>query len=345
MSAIPKTPISILQEMMVKKGQVPKYQLIHDGGGTHENTFTWSVACEGLVAKGTGRCKKTAKHIAANKMLELIADTNGFLALPPTPADSPVRTPKSQFVSYIVDPSQPFLNAIGALQDLCAENELSEPIYDVINDIGPPHARIFTVQCTVSGFKEEGTATTKKQAKHDAAFKMYEKIGNVLSDISSNVVEISEVPDLSTVNDDTAQIHEKIKKLFLELSKNKISRKANLGVTISKYHEKMIERYGIELRQQVNNELNELIKIIDCKSYQDPLEFNQKCIKEMQKILEQMELELDISIMTGEDKKFVISLYINAIPSITELSVSNDAFDALIQVCSRAIETFQILLF
>lgn len=101
----------------MKKNRVPKYQLIYDGGGSHENTFTYSVTCESLVANGTGRCKKTAKHIAAKQMLELMADKNGFLALPPTPAQSPVRAPKPpQSVPYIVDPFQPFINAIGALQ-------------------------------------------------------------------------------------------------------------------------------------------------------------------------------------------------------------------------------------
>lgn len=113
-----KTPVSILQEMMVKKGGSPNYELIHDGGGSHENTFTYKVSCEGLKAIGTGRCKKDAKHAAAGNMLETIAKHNGLLPLPASPAKSPVRAPPPQPKPepYVQDPNGPFVNAIGALQ-------------------------------------------------------------------------------------------------------------------------------------------------------------------------------------------------------------------------------------
>lgn len=108
-----KTPVSILQEMMVKKGTVPHYELIHDGGGTHENTFTYQVSCQGLYANGTGRCKKDAKHLAAMNMLETIAAENNYLALPPIPGESPVRTMPTP---HILSADEPFVNAIGELQ-------------------------------------------------------------------------------------------------------------------------------------------------------------------------------------------------------------------------------------
>lgn len=39
-----KTPVSILQEMCVRKGSPPHYELIHDGGATHEALFKYKVA-------------------------------------------------------------------------------------------------------------------------------------------------------------------------------------------------------------------------------------------------------------------------------------------------------------
>lgn len=113
-----KTPVTILQEIMVKKGTVPKYELIHDGGGTHINTFTYEVTCDGLRATGTGRCKKDAKHEAANAMLTTIAVHRNYPQLPASPATSPVRTPLPDPlpVSPRISANVPFINAIGALQ-------------------------------------------------------------------------------------------------------------------------------------------------------------------------------------------------------------------------------------
>lgn len=113
-----KTPVSILQEMMVKNGTTPNYELIHDGGGTHVNTFTYRVTCDTLVATGTGRCKKDAKHEAAKSMLEAIAVHRNYPQLPASPAQSPVRTPISTVPTAAERPSPntPFQNSIGSLQ-------------------------------------------------------------------------------------------------------------------------------------------------------------------------------------------------------------------------------------
>lgn len=116
-----KTPVSILQEMMVKQGMTPDYELIYDGGGSHVNTFTYQVTCDGLKATGTGRCKKDAKHEAAKAMLTEIAAHRNYPQLPPAsnPTDSPSRSP---FRSIPVAPKQsnaPFVNAIGELQVGC----------------------------------------------------------------------------------------------------------------------------------------------------------------------------------------------------------------------------------
>jgi Double-stranded RNA binding motif. len=46
-----KTPVSILQEMCIRKGDVPQYELIHDGGGSHEAIFKYRV----LVGETSGR--------------------------------------------------------------------------------------------------------------------------------------------------------------------------------------------------------------------------------------------------------------------------------------------------
>jgi hypothetical protein len=112
-----KTPVSMLQEMMVKKGSIPNYQLIYNGGGSHQNIFTFQVSCDDLKASGTGRCKKDAKHEAAIAMLEAIAKQNGLLQLPASPCESPVRNPSPvpEPISSKSLATTPFRNTIGEL--------------------------------------------------------------------------------------------------------------------------------------------------------------------------------------------------------------------------------------
>lgn len=113
-----KTPVSILQEMMVKNKITPNYELIHDGGGSHMNVFAYQVKCDDLIASGIGRSKKDAKHEAAKAMLETIATKRGYLQLPASPAQSPIRTPLLPIIPEIsrIPPDIPFVNAVGALQ-------------------------------------------------------------------------------------------------------------------------------------------------------------------------------------------------------------------------------------
>lgn len=117
---VKKTPVSMLQEMMQKKGSPPAYELIHNGGGTHQNIFTYKVSCNGLSATGTGRNKKDAKHEAATAMLETIAKHDALPQLPASPCETPVRTPLPMELparpKLMVD--QPFRNTIGDLQVL-----------------------------------------------------------------------------------------------------------------------------------------------------------------------------------------------------------------------------------
>ena len=70
MEGLCKTPASVLNEMMAKQGITPLYELIVDGSGTHQPTFTYKISCDKISALGTGRCKKIAKQDAAEAILK-----------------------------------------------------------------------------------------------------------------------------------------------------------------------------------------------------------------------------------------------------------------------------------
>ena len=67
---IPKTPVSLLQELYVRKGITPKYDLVQIEGAVHEPTFKYRVTVGDLVSTGCGQSKKKAKHSAAKAMIE-----------------------------------------------------------------------------------------------------------------------------------------------------------------------------------------------------------------------------------------------------------------------------------
>ena len=60
-----KTPVSLLQELYVRRGLTPKYDLVQIEGAVHEPTFKYRVTIGEFVATGCGQSKKKAKHSAA----------------------------------------------------------------------------------------------------------------------------------------------------------------------------------------------------------------------------------------------------------------------------------------
>jgi len=68
-----KTPVSVLQELLSRRGITPKYELLQIEGAIHEPVFRYRVFLNNeFVATGTGRSKKDAKHAAAKNLLDLL---------------------------------------------------------------------------------------------------------------------------------------------------------------------------------------------------------------------------------------------------------------------------------
>lgn len=337
-----KTPVSILQEMMVKKCVTPNYELIHDGGGTHANTFTFQVSCDGLTARGTGRCKKDAKHEAAKNMLEAIALHRNYPQLPASPAQSPVRTPLPEAppASPKIPPNQPFVNAVGALQDLCAENELQDPEYTAVSHVGPPHAPVFTMRCTVSTFNEEGEASTKKQAKHDAAKKMLDRLMDVLSDCRNNFASLK-----LERNSQHERANEIAKKCYVEITKVPAVAMKRLGVRMSELHLNFCNSYGEEVRKEMISKLNALEdEAIRVKNTQEPQRLTAFC-KTFYDYLK--EIGLDVVVTPYPTKKtngFMMLLCINSTPEIVVMKLAESPLYAEFTAAAAAIRDMVILL-
>lgn len=190
-NSAPKTPVSLLQELYVRKGITPKYDLVQIEGAVHEPTFKYRVSVGELIATGCGQSKKKAKHTAAKSMLDkLIAlqqnqqsgnvtgiDSSVGVIAPPK-ASKVVELPKD-LDAELMSPHDDGINGnpVGDLQEMCMNRRLPPPVYEVGLEKGAPHERCFIIVCAVGGnLKESGSGKSKKLAKRQAAHKMLQTL-------------------------------------------------------------------------------------------------------------------------------------------------------------------------
>uniref|UniRef100_A0A1B6MEM6 DRBM domain-containing protein n=1 Tax=Graphocephala atropunctata TaxID=36148 RepID=A0A1B6MEM6_9HEMI len=168
-----KTPVTILQELLQKKGLVPQYELIYNGTGTLDPVFKFSVSAEKRSAIGHGKTKKQAKHDAAAALLKRMLNVAGPVVENGAAIEAEIVSPYDRAVQT---------NFVGKLEEICCVNKIPYPVYDLVGEEGPPHARIFTIKCQISTISETVTARTKKQAKHLVAKQMIGRVAEIIGE-------------------------------------------------------------------------------------------------------------------------------------------------------------------
>lgn len=69
-----------------------------------------------------------------------------------------------------LDLDEAIANPKGRLQEVVQEHRLDQPLYDTIQEDGPDHARVFTIEVVVNGQRiGTGTGRTKREAQQFAA--------------------------------------------------------------------------------------------------------------------------------------------------------------------------------
>uniref|UniRef100_A0A182MT42 DRBM domain-containing protein n=1 Tax=Anopheles culicifacies TaxID=139723 RepID=A0A182MT42_9DIPT len=161
-----KTPISVLQELLSRRGITPQYDLIQVEGAVHEPTFRYRVSYKDKDAMGTGKSKKEAKHAAAKALIEKLTGSS-FNDYPG--AYTAEEKPD-------VNEEEPTGNPIGWLQEMCMSRRWAPPMYKTETEKGLPHERQFTIACVVKQYQEVGEGKSKKIAKRQAAQKMWQRL-------------------------------------------------------------------------------------------------------------------------------------------------------------------------
>ncbi|XP_076244300.1 protein Loquacious-like isoform X4 [Calliopsis andreniformis] len=173
-SSCNKTPVSILQELLSRRGTTPKYELIQVEGAIHEPIFRYRVTVADIVAMGTGKSKKEAKHTAARAVLDKLCRLNSETPDSPLPNNISDSENLQELPGY--GEEKIIANPIGALQEMCMSRHWPPPKYTMENEEGLPHERQFTIVCSILKYREVGQGKSKKVAKRHAAHKMWQAL-------------------------------------------------------------------------------------------------------------------------------------------------------------------------
>ncbi|XP_024085945.1 uncharacterized protein LOC106668550 isoform X1 [Cimex lectularius] len=220
-----KTPVTLLQELLLKRHVVPNFELIHNGVGTHQPTFKFQVSAIGKIAFGNGKSKKEAKHDAARNFLLILKSEDSELQH--LVEESVVDEVRHPYAEIIKD------NAVGSLQEFCSDKLLRMPVYALTRDEGLPHDKIFCISCSVSSFKTEGLAKTKKQAKQLAAQAMLEKLKDCLQEVPA----LEKNNELENINKLNALVIEKLK----EKTHHRCTNTGQVGLQLGDLYNSLIQ--------------------------------------------------------------------------------------------------------
>ncbi|XP_060529236.1 RISC-loading complex subunit tarbp2-like [Cylas formicarius] len=245
-----KTPVSVLQELLSRRGSTPKYELVQIEGAIHEPVFRYRVFLSNdLVATGTGRSKKDAKHAAAKNLLDLIVGKQT-----PEQANQTNGTPGSNDITaQVVSPFDDKVmgNPIGWLQEMCMSRRWPPPLYEMEHEEGLPHERQFTIACQVLKFREVGTGKSKKLAKRVAAHRMWQALQDL---------------PIEGTNPQAFESDEELGGNAVDVSARYIGLKDSKITKLSSQQSQKVSQFHKGLKQSAGKKLNEL-QYLDLKEF------------------------------------------------------------------------------
>ncbi|XP_074108789.1 protein Loquacious-like isoform X5 [Cotesia typhae] len=186
-----KTPVSVLQELLSRRGTTPKYELVQIEGAVHEPTFRYRVTVADVVdpivsAMGTGRSKKDAKHTAAKAVLDkLIGVNSGDAAADPQINNINDLQNAQPDAEGNYGEEKIINNPIGSLQEMCMSRHWPPPKYTMEGETGLPHERQFTIVCAMLKYRQVGQGKSKKLAKRQAAHKMWQALRDTTDPVAN----------------------------------------------------------------------------------------------------------------------------------------------------------------
>lgn len=182
-SAVLKSPASLLEELCNGCGVIPIYNLTREDTGGHDHIFEYRVTVGNFMATGLGQSKKKAKHCAANTVLEVMRQcqlekergdrhqqANNVATCMGLPEGLKNVSLKELVVNIATTGDDGIeSNPVCELQHLCRRRKMPAPVYEICPEDGNVR---FKIICRVGNHQETGFGYSKKAAKRLSAFKM-----------------------------------------------------------------------------------------------------------------------------------------------------------------------------
>uniref|UniRef100_A0A1B6CST5 DRBM domain-containing protein n=1 Tax=Clastoptera arizonana TaxID=38151 RepID=A0A1B6CST5_9HEMI len=328
MQSLPsKTPVSVLQELLSRRGMTPKYELVQVEGAIHEPTFRYRVTVNDAVALGTGRSKKEAKHAAAKSILDKLIcnpDKGPLINSVPNNINDQILT------NNMASPYDDKINGnpIGLLQELCMSRRWPPPNYETEQEEGLPHERRFTIACTVFKFKEIGTGKSKKLAKRQAASKMWKKLKDLT--IETNMMMNNTVFGL----DDEDELTQRVANCALDFGELKDSKIA----TLNSSHSNKVSQFHKNLKSAIGQKLNELQTVVFKNNGVNFVQFLQEIATEQQ--FEVTYVDIEEKSVTGQHQCLV---QLSTLPVAVCHGCGNSSKEAQTAAALNALEYLKIM--
>ncbi|CAH8544736.1 unnamed protein product [Heterobilharzia americana] len=260
-----RTPISILQEVCVKKGITPIYELVSSEGRIHEPLYVFLCTAGPFSATSKGASKKRAKHQASYlillKMLNsrLLTESERYTLRDIHIAAANVLG--SDFMDSIDDVELDEGNFVGQLQELCQRKIWPPPSYEFLTiPQSIPSGNEYSCKVRLWKWTHTGFGNSKKAAKRRAAYGL---LGNITKNnltIPQEALDYMEEETLSLL-DKQDQTSLKENKLENEASA-RISSKALRGLWNAKGNKVRVP--PMDITDKMDNPCEYLEGICEC---------------------------------------------------------------------------------
>ncbi|XP_070162406.1 RISC-loading complex subunit tarbp2-like isoform X1 [Polyergus mexicanus] len=339
-----KSPISVLQELSIKQGYVPIYNYSMKKVGICDQ-FVCRVECKKFSAEGIGNSKKDAKQKAAENMLSLLSKENEISILSPVankaqiPTSTKICEPTTP--SKIQAPSSPnHVNYVGMLQEFCVQQKLTieNILYEVVDESGPPHMRIFTIEASIGSIREKGLAQCKKIAKQEAAKKLLHHLHP----------DINKLLNGNKNDTNFKMLEDTIRKLGIGISECMISKPALPVASLSKKAQTLYMKYNDKELKVTRQDflLKDLHNLFE-ETYSNKISCNMRekmrivrdrytnhadIIEEViQDIVRALKVKIEKTILPSLMKGYIICLRLSSNPIITQFGMDEIKDKAEIQ--------------
>lgn len=241
------------------------------------------------------------------------------------------------------------------MQEFCVQQKLmtKDILYKVVDESGPPHMKIFTIEASIGSAHEKGSAQCKKIAKQEAAKKLLQRLHPDINKLLEG--------NKNEGNTNCKVLEDTIQKLGIEISECIISKPELPVASLSKkaqmlYMKCTDKEFKVTRQDCLLKDLHDLFE----KTYSSKISCNMKkkmqivrdiytnhagIIEEViQDIVRALEVKIEKTILPSLTKSYIICLRLSSNPTIIQFGMDETKDKAEIQAKYNVIVTVLTLL-